>query len=99
LEIFQSCVQKIRHEQLLGIKHLCACRPKALSSTQEKTFVRDVTLGGHDNASSVTKDVKKKLGVTASDWTIGRALRKARLSSRMKQRKPKLTPKDIREAL
>jgi transposase len=53
----------------------------------------------HGNVASVVRDVRKELGVIVSDWTVCRALSRAGLSSKVKQKKPKLTPKPIEDCL
>jgi hypothetical protein len=58
-----------------------------------------VTSRGHDNVCFVARVVKKELGVNVSDWTVHRTLIRAGLSSRVRQKKPKLTPKHIRDHL
>jgi transposase len=99
LRISQSCLQRIRQEQLPGLEHPRGSRPKVLTCTQESACVRAVTSGGHDNVVAVARDFRKEFGVNVSDWTIRRALRRAGLSARVKQKKPKLTPKHIRDRL
>jgi hypothetical protein len=54
-----------------------------------------VTSGGHDNAAAVARDFRKESGVNVSDSTV----RRTGLSSKVKQKKPKLTPKHIRDRL
>jgi transposase len=95
LRISQSCVQRIRQEQLLGLECPRGGRPKALTCTQERAFVPVVTSGGHDNAAAVARDFRKESGVNVSDSTV----RRTGLSSKVKQKKPKLTPKHIRDRL
>ena len=52
-------------------------------------------VGGKENASEAVKKLRESEGVNVSGWTIRRALKRAGLSSRVKQKKPKLSSKHI----
>ena len=58
-----------------------------------------MTVGGKENASEAVKELWESEGVNVSGWTVRRALKRAGLSSRVKQKKPKLSSKHIRDCL
>ena len=58
-----------------------------------------VTVGGKENASEVVKELRESEGVNVSGWTVRRAPKRVGLSSRVKQKKPKLSSKHIRDRL
>lgn len=99
LGLSQSCVQRIRTERLPNLRCPPAGRPRVLTSRQERACVQAVTVGGHDNAKEVVRDLREREGVNVSGWTVRRVLKRAGLSSRVKQRKPKLTQKHIKDRL
>ena len=99
LGISQSCVQRVKQERLPDLERPHVGRPRVLSCIQERAFIRVVTSRGHDATSSAAKDVRNELGVRVSDLTVHRVLKRLGLSSRVKQKKPKLTTKHIRDRL
>ena len=54
---------------------------------------------GKKNASEVVKELQESEGVNVSEWTMRRALKQVGLSSRVKQKKSKLSSKHIRDCL
>ena len=74
-------------------------RPRVLSFRQERACVHAMTVGGKENASEAVKELRESEGVNVSGWTMRRALKRVGLSSRVKQKKPKLSSKHIRDCL
>ena len=95
----QSCILRIKQQCLSSLKCPIQGRPKILSSRQDRACVHAMTVGGKENASEAEKELRESEGVNVSRWTVRRALKRARLSSRVKHKKPKLSSKHIRDCL
>ena len=94
-----SCIQRIKQQYLSSLKCPLQGRPRVLSSRQERACVHIVTVGGKENASEAVKELWESEGVNVSGWTVRRALKRGGLSSGVKQKKPKLSLKHIRDHL
>ena len=99
LGLSQSCIQRIKQQRLPSLKCPLQGRPRVLSSRQKRAYIHAVTVGGKENASEAVKELQETEGVNVSRWPIRRALKQAGLSSRVKQKKPKLSLKHIRDRL
>ena len=58
-----------------------------------------MTVGSKENASEAIKELRESEGVNVSGWSVRRALKQGGLSSRVKEKKPKLSSKLIRDRL
>ena len=80
----QSWIHRIKQQCLPSLKCPLQGRPRVLSSRQERACVHAVTVGGKENASEAIKELRESEGVNVSGWTMKRALKRARLSFRVK---------------
>ena len=88
-----------KQQRLSSLKCPPQGRPTVLSSRQERACVHVVILGGKENASEAVKELRESEGVNVSGWIVRRALKRAGLSSKSKQKKPKPSSKHIQDCL
>ena len=99
LGLSQSCIQRIKQQRLSSLKCPLQGRPRVLSSKQERACVHAMIVRGKENASEVVKELQESEGVNVSEWTMRRAFKRVGLFSKVKQKKPKLSSKHIRDQL
>ena len=95
LGLSQFCIQRIKQQHLPSLKCPLQDRPRVLSSKQERACVHVVIVGGEENASEALKELQESEGVNVSGWIVRRAFKQAGFSSKVKQKKPKLSSKYI----
>ena len=74
-------------------------RPSKLSARDEAFCVRNITIGGKENAVQVQKALKNELGISASPSTVRRALLRGGLGSFIRPKKPFLSQKNVKARL
>jgi transposase len=74
-------------------------RPPELSVQDKRVCVRSITSGKQKSAPAVRKYLKDHLDIQIGDNTVRRALKEAGLRAMEKQKKPKLSPKNIKAQL
>lgn len=99
LQVSQSHVARLRKKRLCDLPASSGGRPQVLSDAQKRACVRAVTSGGFEIATQVAQHVRKECHVTVSVDTVRRTLHAAGLRSKVKQKKPKLNQKHIKDRL
>jgi transposase len=99
LQVSQSHVARLRRKRLSDIPTSSSGRPQALTNTQKRACIRAVTSGGFETTTQATKYVREECQVTVSVDTVRRVLRAAGLKSKVKQKKPKLNERHIKDRL
>ena len=84
LGLSQSCIHRIKQQCLPSLKCPLQGRPRVLSSKQERAYIHVVTVVGKENVSEAVKELRESEGVNVSEWTVRKALKRARLFSRAK---------------
>ena len=74
-------------------------RPPKLSSQNKHFCIRAITSGKLATARAVTKKLQDELDIEASDSTVRRTLREAGLEAMEKEKRPKLSVKNIKARL
>lgn len=95
----KSCVLNIKKRHFPDHQGSKGGRPQKLSPQDQRFCVRAITAGQLETATQVTKKLKDDIGVEVSVKTVRRALHKAGLGSTEKEKKPKLSPANIKARL
>jgi transposase len=95
----KSTVQKLRKKHLPGLPLSRGGRPEKLSPQDKRFCVRAVTSGRIDTAVAAAERLREKTKMKVSKWTVRRVLQKAGLKSQKKEKKPKLSAKNIKARL
>lgn len=100
--ISKSTVSNVRKAQKFNIPHLNSSKggptPK-LSPQTKRWCARKITSGGVQTATDVSKSLKQELQVIVSRQTVSRALKESGLKSGEKEKRPKLSKKNIKDRL
>ena len=99
LQVSQSHVARLRRKRLFDIPASSGGRPQALTDAQKRACIRAVTSGGFEVATHATQHVREECQVTVSVDTVRRVLRAGGLRSKVKQKKPKLNQRHIKDRL
>lgn len=99
LQVSQSYIARIKKKRLPDLEASCGGRPQVLTDAQKRVCIKAATLGGIDAATQIAQHVRGECHVTVSVDTVRRVLRAAGLKSKVKQKKPKLNQKHIKERL
>jgi transposase len=97
--ISKSAVLNIRHSYCPSTIKSKTGRPAKLSAQDKRFIARAVTSGKIDTAVQANKQLRTELNVIVSDNTVRRALKEACLRSSVKETKPLLSRKNIKERL
>ena len=97
--ISKSTVHNIRSTLNSGAEMPSAGRPSKLSPQSKRICVRSITSDRLGTATAVTKKLQEDIGVNVSVRTVCRALREAGLAAVEKEKRPKLSAKNIRARL
>jgi transposase len=97
--VSKSYVQKLRKRHFPDVVLPKAGRPPKLSVQNKRFCVRAITAGKLDTASATAKQLHDELNVEVSDRTVRRAFQEAGLEAMEKEKKPKLSPKNVKERL
>lgn len=99
LGISISSVHRIRRTRLADLPRAKAGRPKKLSEQDRRACVHLITRGGAETAVEVAKQLGKNVGKEISRRTVARALEQSGMRCVEKQRKPRLSPKNVKARL
>jgi transposase len=83
--------QVFQEKHFPDAKLIVGGRPRKMTSRIERSVVINLTRGKIGNARDVAKQVRDVYGVDVSDVTVCRALHRAGLHSRLKEKKPHLS--------
>jgi len=97
--ISKTSVNKIRKTHRPDMPSSKGGRPKKLTAQDKRLCVRSITSGTAETATDVAKLLQNDLEIRVSRQTVSRALEEAGMSSAEKQKKPKLSPKNIKARL
>jgi transposase len=99
LHVSKSSVQRFREKHFPDAKLAVGGRPRKMTSRMERSAVINLTRGKVGNARDAAKQVRDVYGVDVSDVTVCRALHRAGLHSRLKEKKPHLSKQNIKARL
>lgn len=99
LGISTSPIRRVRRTRLADLPRAKAGRPKKLSEQDRRACVHLVTRGGAETAVEVAKQLGKNVGKEVSRMTVVRALKESGMRCVEKQRKPRLSPKNVKARL
>ena len=99
LGISRTSVRNIRQQHPSNYPKPLNGRPPKLSARDKRFCVWSITAGKKKSASAVRKDVESHLNIQVHDNTIRDALKKGGLRAVERQKKPKLSPKNIKARL
>jgi len=94
-----ATVDRIRAKIYPHAKKSQGGRPPKLSKQDKRQAVRLITSGKADTAVQVTQILQNDFSTKVSSDTVRRALREAGLKAAVKQKKPRLLPRHIRQRL
>lgn len=97
--VHQKTVWKIRKTHLPDLNLSLGGRPQKLSPQDKHYCIRAVTSGKLKTAVSVKQELETNLNINVDESTIRRALKDAGLQAMKKEKKPKLSDKNIKERL
>lgn len=92
-------VNKIRDKYLPDLPKSRGGRPPVLSRQDKRVCVRTITSGKLETATAVVKKLQDELNIEVSDRTVRRTLQEAGLKAAEKEKKPKLSAKNIKARL
>jgi transposase len=99
LGVSHSTVDRVRAKARPGAQKSLGGRPAKLTATDKRRLVHNVTSGKADNAAQLTRELKNATNINVSTDTVRRALKEAGLKAVVKQKKPRLLPRHIRQRL
>lgn len=99
LGISISPIHRIRRTCRADLPRAKAGRPKKLSEQDRRACVHLITRGSAETAVEVAKQLEEKVGEKISRRTVARALRQSGMRCVEKQRKPRLSPKNVKARL
>ena len=97
LKVGRRTVDKVRAEARPEVPKSRGGRPAKLTAADKRWLVRNVTSGKADDATELRQELKNVMKIDVSDDTVRRALKQAGLKAAVKQKKPRLLPRHIRE--
>jgi transposase len=97
--ISKSTVQRIRKGCLSKLPTANGGRPSKLSPQTKRLCVRGITSGKHDTAASLARTLQENTNLSISERTVRRALQENGLAAKEKEKKPRLSAKNIKERL
>lgn len=100
LQVPQSHVARLRKKKLFDIPTCSGCSgPQALTCSQNRACIGVFTLGVFETAAPTTKYKGEEYQVTVSVNKVRRVVHGAWLKSKVKQKKPKLNKRHIKDKL
>jgi transposase len=97
--VSKSTIQNIRERHFPTIIQLRDGRISKLSSQNKRFCVRAITSEKLETATAVVKKLRNDLNVEASERTVRRCLQEADLAVMEKEKRPKLSTKNIKARL
>ena len=92
-------VQNIRKTHLPNLKSTLGGRPQKLSKQNKQYCIRAITSGKMKTAIEVQQDLETNLDVTVNEITVRRVFKDAGLQAMKKEKRPRLSAKNIKERL
>jgi transposase len=99
LNISHTSVNRIRKQVIPDVPKPASGRPAKLTATDKRGLVRMITSGKADNAVQITRELKNGTNIEVGTSTVRRVLKEAGLTAVVKQKKPRLLPRHIRQRL
>lgn len=99
LGVSTGTVHNVRASSKVSAQKNQGGRPFKLTATDKRQLVRMVTSGQVDTAVQATRELRDAIPVDFGVDTVRRALREAGLKAMVKQKKPRLLPRHIRQRL
>jgi transposase len=99
LNISHTSVNRIRKKVIPDVPKPASGRPAKLTATDKRGLVRMITSGKADNAVQITRELKNGTNIGVGTSTVRRVLKEAGLTAVVKQKKPRLLPRHIRQRL
>lgn len=93
--VSKTTVHKICKQHLPGLKMPHADRPSKLSPQDKRICIRSITSGKFETATAITKYLQNHLKISVSECTVRHALQEAGLKAKDKEKRPKLSAKNI----
>jgi transposase len=99
LGVHRTTVDNVRAKARPGMLKGQGGRPAKFAASNKRRLVRMIASGKVDNAVQATKELKNSIKVEVSAQTVRRVLKEAGLKAAVKQKKPRLLPRHIRQRL
>jgi transposase len=97
--VTKSTIQNVRRGLVQNIILPNAGRPSKLSPQNKRFCTRAITAGRLDTVKEVTKLLETEMNVHVNEQTVRRALQEAGLKAMEKEKRLKLSPKNIKARL
>ena len=92
-------VQKLCRKYLPDLEMSIGGRPLKLNEQNKHYCITAITSGKLKTAVAVQQDLETNLDIKVSDWTVREIFKDAGLQARKKEKRPKLSDKNIKERL
>ena len=99
LHVGVGSVHRLRKKFVSIVELLHGGRPRKLIPAMEQSCVLDMTRGKLNTTVEATKNVQEAFGMQVCVETVRRALRRGGLQSQVKQKKPRLSIKNVKARL
>jgi len=99
LGVSHSTVTRERLKARSNIQKRHSGRLSKLTIADKRKIVRTITSGNANNAAQLAQELKKSTTINVSAYTIRRTLKGAGLRAITKKKKPRLSPRHIRQRL
>ena len=97
--VSESFVRKTLRKHGVTKPHAKPGRPVKLSAQNRRLCTRLITSGQQSHAVGVAKSLHETLGITVSPQTVRNAFKEAGFGAVVKQKRPKLSPKNVKDRL
>jgi transposase len=98
-DVSKSAVNNIRSKYGSDIPKSSGGRPASLSRQDKSHCIRSITSGKLKSAAAATKALQNELNVVVSERTVRRALQDTGMEATPKDKRPKLSAKNIKDRL
>jgi transposase len=99
LHVGVGTVQRLRQKCVFNVESSHGGRPRKMTPAMERSCVLNMTRGKLSTAVEATKNVQEAFGMQVCVETVRRVLRRGGLQSQVKQKKPRLSVKNIKARL
>ena len=95
LHVDVGTIHRLRKEFVSNVELSHGGRPRKFTFAMERSSVLDMTRGKLNTVVEATKNVQEAFGMQVCVETVTRALRRGGLQSQVKQKKPRLSIKNV----
>jgi transposase len=97
--VSHTTVNRVRAEARPTAQKRQSGRPAKLKATDKRMLVRMITSGNVGTAAQATQELNNNTNAGVSAYTVRRALKEVGMKAMVKEKKPRLLPRHIRERL